>query len=74
MSRFYGAMTSLDAIVGALSIEGIDVGAATSVDLYSRGLDCHNLGGYRVPMTRFSTWVAAWVGRVVSSLIISAVG
>jgi SAM-dependent methyltransferase len=46
LNRFYGAMTSLDAIVGALSAEGIDVGSATSADLYSRGLDCHNLGGY----------------------------
>ncbi|MEO7405029.1 MAG: methyltransferase domain-containing protein [Burkholderiales bacterium] len=46
MSRFYGAMTSLDAIVGALSAEGIDVGAATAAELYTRGLDCHNLGGY----------------------------
>ena len=46
LSSFYGAMTSLDAIVGALSAGGIDVGEATSADLYTRGLDCHNLGGY----------------------------
>ena len=46
LTRFYGAMTSLDAVVGALSAEGIDVGGATSADLYTRGLDCHNLGGY----------------------------
>ena len=39
-------MTSLDAIVGALAGEGLDVGQVTARDLYTRGLDCHNLGGY----------------------------
>jgi len=46
LNRFYGAMTSLDAVFGALSAEGVDVGQVTSADLYTRGLDCHNLGGY----------------------------
>ena len=46
LSRFYGAMTSLEAIISALSAEGVDVGTATAAALYTRGLDCHNLGGY----------------------------
>ena len=46
LDRFYGAMTSVDAIVGALTAERLDVGDVTAADLYTRGLDCHNLGGY----------------------------
>lgn len=46
LSRFYGAMTSVDTVVSALSVEGLDVGEVTAADLYTRGLDCHNLGGY----------------------------
>ncbi|HUP74904.1 MAG TPA: methyltransferase domain-containing protein, partial [Acidimicrobiales bacterium] len=39
-------MTSVDTVVSALSVEGLDVGEVTAADLYTRGLDCHNLGGY----------------------------
>ncbi|MEO5841750.1 MAG: methyltransferase domain-containing protein [Acidimicrobiales bacterium] len=47
MNRFYSAMTSLDGIVSALSAEGVDVGGTlTAADVYTRGLDCHNLGGF----------------------------
>lgn len=45
LDRFYGAMTSLDAIVSALSALGLE-GNVNARDLYTRGLDCHNLGGY----------------------------
>ena len=46
LSRFYGAMTSLDSIVAAITSQGLDVGQLKATDLYTRGLDCHNLGGY----------------------------
>ena len=46
LDRFYGAMTSVAAIVGALTADGLDVADVTPADLYTRGLDCHNLGGY----------------------------
>jgi SAM-dependent methyltransferase len=46
LDRFYGAMTSLDGIVSGLSAAGLDVGDVRARDLYTRGLDCHNLGGY----------------------------
>ena len=46
LDRFYSAMTSLDQIVSGLSAAGLDVGHVNARDLYTRGLDCHNLGGY----------------------------
>jgi len=45
LRRFYSAMTSLEGIVAALSGEGLDVSTGvTAADVYTRGLDCHNLG------------------------------
>jgi ubiquinone/menaquinone biosynthesis C-methylase UbiE len=46
LSRFYGEMTSLDGIVSALSAMDVDMHALTAADLYTRGVDCHNLGGF----------------------------
>jgi hypothetical protein len=46
LSRFYSEMTSLDAVVQAMAAEGLDPARITASDLYTRGLDCHNLGGF----------------------------
>ena len=46
LSRFYGEMTSLDAVVRAVTAEGLDPDRVNAADLYTRGLDCHNLGGF----------------------------
>jgi ubiquinone/menaquinone biosynthesis C-methylase UbiE len=40
-------MTSLDGILRALSKEGLDTDRVVAADLYTRGLDVQNLGGYR---------------------------
>jgi SAM-dependent methyltransferase len=58
LDRFYGAMTSLDGIVGALSTEGLGVDELRARDVYTRGLDCHNLGGYP-QLERIAAAVAA---------------
>jgi ubiquinone/menaquinone biosynthesis C-methylase UbiE len=39
-------MTSLDGIVTNATEAGLDTATMTAADLYSRGLDCHNLGGF----------------------------
>ncbi len=46
LTSFYGDISSLDSIVRALSREGVDTGKITASDLYTRGLDCQNLGGF----------------------------
>ena len=46
LTGFYSDMTSLDAIVRALSREGIEAAKLTAKDFYTRGLDCQNLGGF----------------------------
>ena len=46
LTGFYSDITSLDAIVRALSREGIEAAKLTAKDLYTRGLDCQNLGGF----------------------------
>jgi ubiquinone/menaquinone biosynthesis C-methylase UbiE len=46
LSRFYGEMTSLDGIRRGIDKAGLDAGRLTAADLYTRGLDVHNLGGY----------------------------
>ena len=48
LNRFYRAMTSLDGAIAALKLAGVDTDAnVAAADLYTRGIDCHNLGGYR---------------------------
>ncbi len=46
LTRFYEEISSLDSIVRALSRAGVDTGKITAGDLYTRGLDCQNLGGF----------------------------
>jgi ubiquinone/menaquinone biosynthesis C-methylase UbiE len=48
VASFYAEMSSLDTIKWALSEHGLAPGTATARDLYSRGLDVQNLGGFTV--------------------------
>src|SRR5215831_9865537 len=46
LESFYGAITSVDAILRALARDGPEEGTVTPADLYTRSLDCQNLGGF----------------------------
>jgi ubiquinone/menaquinone biosynthesis C-methylase UbiE len=59
LSRFYTGMTSLDGVVRAITAEGLDPARVSAADLYTRGLDCHNLGGF--PLVEL---IAAAVERI----------
>src|SRR6476646_10734460 len=44
LTKFYGELSSLEAIMAGLSAAGVDTDRLTARDLYTRDLDCHNLG------------------------------
>jgi SAM-dependent methyltransferase len=44
VARFYRDLSSLEMVLGALALEGVNVQELRASDLYSRGLDCQNLG------------------------------
>jgi SAM-dependent methyltransferase len=44
--KFYEQMSSLDMILGSLSAEGLDPERLQARDIYTRGLDCQNLGTF----------------------------
>ena len=46
LARFYAEMTSLETILAELGAEGLDPDRICAADLYTRGFDCHNLGGF----------------------------
>src|SRR5262249_5569426 len=46
LHRFYDELTSVDAILRVLAREGLEEGALTAADLYTRSLDCQNHGGF----------------------------
>jgi SAM-dependent methyltransferase len=46
LASFYGEFTSVDAIVRALARDGPEESTVTPADLYTRSLDCQNLGGF----------------------------
>jgi SAM-dependent methyltransferase len=46
LEGFYGELTSVDAILRALARDGQEAGTVTAADLYTRSLDCQNLGGF----------------------------
>ena len=46
LNFFYGEMTSVGGVLGAAAAVGLDADALSAADLYTRGLDLHNLGGY----------------------------
>ena len=51
-------MTSIDGVIAAIDAEGLDRNRLTAADVYTKGLDCHNLGGFaqleRVTLTAAS--------------------
>ena len=44
LTKFYGELSSLDAIMAGLSAAEVDTDRLSARDLYTRDLDCHNLG------------------------------
>jgi ubiquinone/menaquinone biosynthesis C-methylase UbiE len=58
--KFYEQMSSLEMILGSLSAEGVDTENLRASDLYTRGLDCQNLGTY--PMLDVLAGVVAEYG------------
>src|SRR5215510_12864164 len=46
LESFYGAITSVDAILRALARDRQEESTVTAADLYTRSLDCQNLGGF----------------------------
>ena len=44
LTKFYGELSSLDAILAGLSAAGVHTERFEASDLYTRDLDCHNLG------------------------------
>ena len=44
LTKFYGELSSLEAIMAGLSAAGVDADRLQARDLYTRDLDCHNLG------------------------------
>ena len=46
LESFYGEITSVDAMLRALAHPGPEEGKVTAADLYTRSLDCQNLGGF----------------------------
>src|SRR5919201_1634424 len=46
LHQFYGEMTSLDGTLAAMAMHGLDADNVTAADLYTRSLDCQNLGGF----------------------------
>jgi SAM-dependent methyltransferase len=64
LERFYDPMTSVDAIVAALEREVREARGAAKVragDLYSRSLDCQNLGGFEM-----LEWIASMAAERAS--------
>ena len=46
LTRFYGELSSLEAMMKALAAEGVDTAHLRPSDVYTRDLDCQNLGGF----------------------------
>lgn len=47
LERFYSELTSVDGVLRGLAKEGV-AGTVTAADLYTRSLDCQNLGGFEM--------------------------
>src|SRR5262249_5524820 len=46
LAKFYGELSSLELVLGALAAGGGDREHPRARDLYARGLDCQNLGAF----------------------------
>ena len=60
LTKFYGELSSLEVVLGSLALEGVDAEHPRASDLYTRGLDCQNLGTF--PMLEVLAAVAAEYG------------
>jgi cyclopropane fatty-acyl-phospholipid synthase-like methyltransferase len=56
---FYDELTSVDAILRALARDQPEAGTVTAADLYTRSLDCQNLGGFTL-LERHAALVAEY--------------
>ena len=72
LAAFYEEHSSVDSIVRALSAERVDVAGLSARDLYTRGLDCQNLGGFAV--LEHVAEIAGEHGRLESSHRVLDVG
>ena len=72
LAAFYEENSSVDSIVRALSAERVDVAGLSPRDLYTRGLDCQNLGGFIV--LEHIAEIAGGHGRLDSSHRVIDVG
>src|SRR5262244_1321230 len=59
LESFYGAITSVDAILRALARDRQEESTVTAADLYTRSLDCQNLGGFAL-LERHAALVAEY--------------
>src|SRR5215467_13611968 len=59
LESFYGAITSVDAILRALARDRQEEGTVTAADLYTRSLDCQNHGGFAL-LERHAALVAEY--------------
>jgi SAM-dependent methyltransferase len=60
LTKFYGELSSLELVLGSLAAEGVDTEHPRASDLYTRGLDCQNLGAF--PMLEVLAGVVAEYG------------
>jgi ubiquinone/menaquinone biosynthesis C-methylase UbiE len=60
--RFYAELTSVDAILRALARDKQEEETVTAVDLYTRSLDCQNLGGFAL-LERHAALVAEYTAH-----------
>ena len=74
LTTFYERMSSLDMILGSLAAEHLDTERVQARDLYTRSLDCQNLGMF--PMLEVLAGVVAEYGAPVprTSCLTSAAG
>ena len=61
LAKLYGEMSSLEMVLGFLSALGVDMEHLRARDIYTRGLDCQNLGSY--PMLELIADVAVEYGE-----------
>ena len=59
LESFYREITSVDAILRALARDGQEESKVTTADLYTRSLDCQNIGGFAM-LERHATLAAEY--------------
>ena len=59
LHSFYAELTSVDAILRALARDRPEAGPVTAADLYTRSLDCQNIGGFAM-LERHATLAAEY--------------